>query len=139
MKNINNKNGSTLATMPIILLVSMMLIIIVGTLIINNFMPFLWYQKMQNLMQKYMFVIEKFGYLTSLEKRQLYTELDNKGFNIEDIMVIAPETEKEYGELITFKIIYNYKNKKVTIKNGMFSFEEKTTPITVDMYSYSKK
>lgn len=57
--------------MPIILVISVIVIIFVGVFIINTIIPFIWYEKLNSIAQKYMFVVEKYGYLTENEKNVL--------------------------------------------------------------------
>ena len=64
IKNIKYKKGNVIVTAPIILLCCMFLILVLGTFYINAIKPFIWYEKLNNISNKYMFIIEKYGYLT---------------------------------------------------------------------------
>lgn len=107
------KKGNTVVTYPLILVVSVISIIMIGIFLVNSIFPFIWYQKLNMTAQKYMFVIEKFGYLTDLEKNNLINDLASQGFDASQIQISAPSKRKTYGELIEFKIIYNYKYKNI--------------------------
>ena len=109
----NNKKGNVVVTYPLILFISIMCIIVISIFFINSIFPFIWYQKLNLIAQKYMFVIEKFGYLTDLEKNNLINDLASQGFDASQIQISAPSKRKTYGELIEFKIIYNYKYKNI--------------------------
>ena len=106
----------------------------VGIFFINSIFPFIWYQKLNSTAQKYMFIIEKFGYLTDLEKANVINELNSQGFDINNIELYAPSNKKSYGELIEFKIVYKYKYKNIS----EFKLEEKTINMVVTKSSYSK-
>lgn len=130
----NNKKGNTAVTYPLILFISIMCIIIISIFFINSIFPFIWYQKLNLITQKYMFVIEKFGYLTDLEKNTLIKELATQGFDTSKIEIYAPNNKKSYGELLDFKIKYKYKYKNI---NG-FTLQDKTINMVVSKSSYSK-
>ena len=133
------KIGNSVLTVPIMLLTSSMFIVIVGVYIINLIIPFLWYEKLNSTSQKYMFVIEKYGYLTEIEKSSLLTDLENQGFDISYIEIIAPNIIKNYGELIEFEIKYKVKRKTPIMLKGNVNLEEKYIDMVVKKYSYSKR
>lgn len=133
-----NKKGNTTFTLPIILVIAMIFIVLIGTYIISLITPFIWYEKLNSISQKYMFVIEKYGYLTDLEKSNLVNDLKNDGFNISYIEIIAPNVKKNYGELIEFKIKYKVIQKNPTISNGVIRNTQKDINMSIKKYSYSK-
>lgn len=132
------KKGNTVATYPLIVIISIISIIIVGTFFVNSIFPFIWYQKLNSTAQKYMFVIEKFGYLTNVEKNNLIKDLTEQGFDQNYIEIYAPEQRRTYGELIEFKLIYKYKHKNVGIINNIFSSKDKYINMQISKNSYSK-
>jgi hypothetical protein len=87
---------------------------------------------------KYMFVIEKFGYLTEEEKNLLIHELNEAGFESTKLNLKYPDEVKNYGELIEFEIRYTLITRLPTIKNGKYEFEEKETILAVRKNSFSK-
>lgn len=115
-----------------------MCITFLAVFVINSIIPFIYYQKLFSMANKYMFVIEKFGYLTKEEKESLRFELNNSGFNIENVSIVCPEDQKEYGELIEFKLIYKLYTKMPELNNGKFEYNEKETILTVVKNSFSK-
>lgn len=131
------KEGNTVLTMPLVLGVSILLIIIMCVFTINLIIPFVWYQKLQVVAYKYMYVIEKYGYLTISEKDTLVEELESKGFDKEEIDVVVPNGPKGYGELIEFEIKYNYKQKLPSLDGG-FKIVTKTVPININKIIVSK-
>lgn len=138
MNKINFKKGNTAITIMISFLIITVLLIIIGYTIINLFIPFIYYQKLDTISNKYLFVIEKFGYLTSSEKNNLINDLENQGFNTEEINIIYPATQKSYGELIEFTLEYNVINKSININNGIIGLYDKETKISVRKNSFSK-
>jgi len=138
MSNIRYKNGNSAVTVPIILVISIFMIIIMGTYIINSIIPFIYHQKLITLANKYMFVIEKFGYLTDEEKNLLESELNDSGFDISRIILKYPNELKNYGELIEFEIDYILVLKTPTIVDGTYNLIEKETILKVRKNSFSK-
>ena len=136
MKNL--KKGSAVATYPVIIFVSSICLIAIGIFLINSIFPFIWYQKLNSTAQKYMFVIEKFGYLTDTEKQNLLNELSTQGFNVNNIRITAPQTRKLYGELIELKIEYDYEHKNIIFANNRFNTLNNKINMVVSKNSYSK-
>ncbi|MEG0872741.1 MAG: hypothetical protein RSE00_02015 [Clostridia bacterium] len=139
MKYNLNKKGESAITMPLILIISVIFIVVIGVYIINCIIPFLWYEKLNSISQKYMFVIEKYGYLTVEEKENLVKDLNNRGFNTENIQIDAPNNIKEYGELLEFSIRYKLVIKTPTISNNILNSKEKQIYITVKKNSFCKR
>ena len=138
MKNkIIRKTGNTVLTMPLVIGISFVLIITLCVFAINSIIPFVWYQKLQVVGYKYMYIIEKYGCLTASEKDMLIDELTNKGFDRSELKVNAPSFPKNYGELIEFEIKYNYKQKLPSLDGG-FKMVTKYIPINIDKIIVSK-
>ena len=55
-----SKKGSTFMITPIIVLFSSIFILIIGMFFVNAIRPFICYEKLNSISNKYMFVIEKF-------------------------------------------------------------------------------
>ena len=100
--------------------------------------PFIVYEKMNKVSQKYMFIVEKYGYLTKAEKENLKNDLKNEGFNIENIMLEVPENKRDYGELVNIKIEYNLYQKLPIIERGIIKTNNNLITIRVQKYSYIK-
>lgn len=132
------KRGSAIVTAPFIVIISVFVIIAVGTYLINTIIPFIYYEKLNNICTKYMFVIEKFGYLSLDEKTSLIQELNKQGFDTSKIILEYPSNLKNYGELIEFNISYKLLIKTPNIVNGKYALNEKETIITIRKNSFSK-
>lgn len=132
------RKGNAIATYPLIIFMCVLFIIIIGVFFINSIIPFIWYQKLNTVTQKYMFVIEKFGYLTDLEKQNFINELEEKGFDKNNIEIIAPEERKTYGELIELKVNYKYIYNKINYYQRMFSKEANYINMEIKKSSFSK-
>lgn len=130
-----NKKGEI--TQIFTLLVSFAILIITIVYIINMLTPFIWYQKLQNIADKYLYIVERFGYLTEDEENELYKDLIGEGFDINNILVECPNKKLEYGKKFNFNITY-----KLKLQYGMFSGEikreTKEVLIHVKKYGYSK-
>jgi lipopolysaccharide/colanic/teichoic acid biosynthesis glycosyltransferase len=127
-----------MVTIPFLLIVSVFMIIIIGTYMMNSIIPFIYHQKLITIANKYMFVIEKFGYLTEEEKSLLNNELITSGFDISKISLKYPNELKEYGQLIELEIDYILVLKMPTISNGTYGSIEKETILKVKKNSFSK-
>jgi lipopolysaccharide/colanic/teichoic acid biosynthesis glycosyltransferase len=127
-----------MVTIPFLLIVSVFMIIIIGTYMMNSIIPFIYHQKLITIANKYMFVIEKFGYLTEEEKSLLNNELITSGFDISKISLKYPSELKEYGQLIELEIDYTLVLKTPIISNGTYGSIEKETILKVKKNSFSK-
>ena len=102
--------------------------------VIECITPFILQQKLQAVATKYMYVIEKYGYLTNDEINSMLEELSSKGFNTVNIDIVYPKSKRNYGELLELKITYRYVSKIQSIPNaGMDSRD-----LVVSRVSYSK-
>ena len=134
----NRKKGNSLIVTPIVVTISIIGVLLIGMILVNVIKPFVWQQKLNKISNKYMFVIEKYGYLTSKEKDNMLSELSNSGFNINDIFINVPTSGKSYGELINFKIEYKTYYESIKFYDGKISIEKKPITINVNKNSYSK-
>ena len=128
------KRGSSILATPIMISISMISLIMLTMLIVNLIMPFTIYQKLDNIATKYIFVIEKFGYLTESEKNNLLSDLNQEGIDSNYIKLEYPKKKEPYGNLITLKISYEY---AYNIINFEINKKEKTI-ISVTKNSFSK-
>ncbi len=133
-----NKRGNTIVVTPIIVIICIVAIIIVGMTLMNSLMPLIFQQKLNKISEKYMFVIEKFGYLTENERKNLLNDLENNGFEKDNIVISVPNYKKTYGELIEFNILYKAKYKSIGFNGGRIEINYKTIDIGVKKCSYSK-
>jgi len=131
----NKKNGNV--TMTITLIVSLGLLLIVAIYIINTIIPFVWYQKLQAVADKYVYIIEKFGYLTADEERELYQELEQDGFDLSRVTLDCPKSYLEYGTLFKFEITYSLQQEYSVIADGIKN-EARTVLLQIRKYGYSK-
>lgn len=130
-----NKYGN--ATMAITLIVSLGFLLIFTVYIINSITPFIWYQKLQAIADKYIYIVEKFGYLTEDEEKELYKELETKGFDISKVVLECPKSYQEYGTCFEFKITYTLSQEYSIISNGIKN-EAREVPLQIKKYGYSK-
>ena len=131
----NKKEGNI--TTSITLIISLAFLIIIAIYIINMIVPFIWYQKLQGIANKYVYVIERYGYLTNSEEKELYEELKEEGFDLAYIQVDCPKNRLEYGTLFKFEIKYELQQQYNVILNGIKN-EARTIPLKIKKYSYSK-
>lgn len=131
----NKKQGNITTTITLIVALGFLLVFTVY--IINTILPFIWYQKLQAITNKYVYVIERFGYLTDSEEKALYDELEEAGFEVNNIQLECPKSYLEYGTLFKFEITYNLYQEYNIILNGIKN-EARIIPLTIRKYGYSK-
>ena len=131
----NKKQGNVTAT--ITLIISLAFLLITAVYIINIITPFVWYQKLQAVAEKYVYIIERFGYLTDEEEQELYQELKQEGFEIDKIILDCPKSYLEYGTLFKFEITYNLSQEYSVIANGIKN-EARNISLQIRKYGYSK-
>ena len=131
----NKRKGN--ATTAITLTISFALLLVFTIYIINTILPFIWYQKLQAVVDKYVYVVEKFGYLTDSEEKELYKELEADGFDLQKIQLDCPKTYLEYGTLFKFEITYNLYQEYSVISDGIKN-EARIIPLKIRKYGYSK-
>lgn len=124
------KKGSTAVSVAILTVVGIMLVCVLIAYIINLITPLILQQKLQAIANKYMYVVEKYGYLTEKEKDELLEELESESFDISRITLNYPSVKRPYGEILELSITYKYNSIPV------FGMEERN--ITVKKNSYSK-
>lgn len=133
-----NKKGSSFITTPIITACSLIILIIFFITIVNYIKPFIWFEKLSIITQKYLYVVERFGKLTDNERKDLDIDLINKGFDIDKIKISMPKQDLKYGNLFEFGISYDYPQKELVFENGVLTFKEKILPLRVSKYGYIK-
>lgn len=130
-----NKKGNI--TQIFTLIVAIAILIITTVYLVNMLAPFIWYQKLQNIADKYVYVVERFGYLTVSEKEELYQELAKEGFDISCITIECPSKKMVYGQKFEFNITY-----KLTLEhgvlNGINASESKIVWLHIKKHGYSK-
>ena len=130
-----NKRGDI--TQVLTLIVSLAILVITIMYVIKMLIPFIWYQKLQNIADKYVYVVERFGYLTESEKEELYSELVREGFDINNVALECPHKRLEYGEKFNFNLTYRLKIEYVILTNNV-ERETKEVLLHVKKYGYSK-
>lgn len=122
--------------MSIIMSVSLILIILISTYVINLIQPFIVYEKLNNISLKYMYIIEKYGYLTDKEKSNMLNELKSSGIDTSNIKISAPTSKMTYGKLIELKVEYSMQINMPSLQNSNNS--NKTINLVINKSSYSK-
>ena len=131
----NEKHGNI--TTVITLIISLAFLLVAAIYIINTLTPFVWYQKLQAVAEKYVYITEKFGYLTDSEEQELYQELKQDGFEIDKVTLDCPKSYLEYGTLFKFEITYTLEQKYNIISNGIKT-EARSVLLQITKYGYSK-
>lgn len=101
-----DKIGSLMITMPIVLVISILVLVTVISLIVQLISPIILYQKLNTIVQKYAFIMEQFGELTSEEIESLEKELEQKGFDKEKLKIEMISVGKYYGMQLQLRVQY---------------------------------
>ena len=131
----NIKKGNVSYIFTLIISIGMLFITIIT--IINMLTPFIWYQKLESIVSKYLYVVEKFGYITTFEKDTMLKELKNEGFDTNKIIIICPETRLPYGSNFKFEVVYKLNFNNILYQNEI-KRETKEILLHVKKYGYSK-
>lgn len=124
-------------TSAITLIVSLGFLVVIAMYIINTIVPFIWYQKLQEVANKYVYIIEKFGYLTNDEEKELYEDLKEMGFDIQNIKAKYPKEPLNYGTLFEFELKYDLRQTNAIISSGIKN-EARIVSLKIKKYGYSK-
>ena len=117
------------------------IILFVGFIFIYNIFtmmkPCFVYQSIYTVISRYIFIYEKFGYLTEEEITSLNYELSklctNKNYELS-----VPTEKKQYGDEVNFKFNYLYSYYTINLNEKGFIRKKKTIPIKINRYSYVK-
>lgn len=131
-------SGTTLLTIPILLFFCFIFLLTVGVFLMNIMKSFVWYEKLNHISNEYIFLIEKFGYLTVSEKEKLEEDLRKSGFEIEKIKIEYPDKKVPYGTLIQFCIQYELDIPMLNFINKLDKRKNQNIIIEVNKYSFSK-
>ena len=132
-----NKNGSSAISTTLSTMFCIFLLAIFAVSIMQMLMPFLAYQKMQTVVVKYMYVIEKYGYLTKAEYNNLISDVVSCGIDEKTISIEYPSSPQVYGTLLKLKVQGDYTSNLV-IWSDSISHKLTKTNLCVTKYSYSK-
>lgn len=132
-----NKNGSSAISTTLSTMFCIFLLAIFAVSIMQMLMPFLAYQKMQTVVVKYMYVIEKYGYLTKAEYNNLISDVVSCGIEEKTISIEYPSSPQVYGTLLKLKVQGDYTSNLV-IWSDSISHKLTKTNLCVTKYSYSK-
>ncbi len=112
-----NNRGSEVITTPLVIAIGLILIAMLIVFCVNILMPYIWYEKLSSTCLKYVFVMEEYGYLTSIEKNNLVNELKNQGFDTSKLTIQSTSKRQMYGSPIFLNARYVYKMKLPLIGN----------------------
>ena len=128
----NQKRGSEILTTPIIIAIGILFVAILIVFSIQIVTPYIWYEKLSITCLKYVFVMEEYGYLTSIEKKYLEEELIEQGFEKKNLIISCTNKRQMYGNPVYLNVNYNYLVKLPIIG-------ERTIPMNITRESVSKR
>lgn len=139
MKRIQNRKGNSVVTMPFVLVFGMVCIIMMGTFVVSAITPFIWYEKLHMVANRYLFIVEKYGYLTEIEQQHLLQDLQEQGFEKEKVKLEVTDSIKGYGEPIFLTLSYPVDQKLPVWLNGSLGKENNEVWIRVHKDSFCKR
>lgn len=129
---LKNQRGSEVLTTPVLIALGTILLATLLVFSIKIVTPYIWYEKLSSTCLKYVFVMEEFGYLTNIEKRNLLEELRRQGFDENKLIISCTSKRQEYGTPIYLKVDYTYLLNLPIVG-------EKTIEMQIDRQSVSKR
>ncbi len=111
----NKKLGNAAISNTIIFFITTILLIYLGIYLFNIMSVFVWYQKLNNIYEKYRLVVESYGNLTENEEKNLYSDLKAEGFELSKVKLDIPKDKKYYGDEIKFEIKYSVSINKLKL------------------------
>lgn len=123
----NKKLGNAAISNTIIFFITTILLIYLGIYLFNIMSVFVWYQKLNNIYEKYRLVVENYGNLTENEEKNLYSDLKAEGFELSKVKLDIPKDKKYYGDEVKFEIKYSVSINKLKL----ISKEEQVIDIKV--------
>lgn len=133
------KKGISMISNFIIVLVSILIMTSIFVFSINAIIPFIWYEKLNNIALKYMFVIEKYGYLTENEKNTMLDDMQKQGFDISKVRLDYPKGKEAYGQLIHLNIYYDLYIDTISFSNEAIALKRQDIPINISKNSFCKR
>ncbi len=140
MKNlqiINNKRGETLIAVVFVTFVCIMITVYIFYYLFNIINVFICYEKLNNIALKYMFILERFGYITAEEKKEMVNDLTSNGFDEENITINVPTLKSKFGEKLELSIEYKFRLDSIIV-NNVFSKETEYINLKVKKACYNK-
>ena len=123
----NKKLGNAAISNTIIFFITTILLIYLGIYLFNIMSVFVWYQKLNNIYEKYRLIVESYGNLTENEEKNLYSDLKAEGFELSKVKLDIPKDKKYYGDEVKFEIKYSVSINKLKL----ISKEEQVIDIKV--------
>ena len=134
MKN----KGSTILVVPIIWTMTILIFLFLILMSVRVMEPL--YQKMSETALKYIFIMEEYGYLNKDDQNAIKSELGQKGFDINNIIITGTDEIKEYGEIVELTLTYKHPYKKYKFNSAFFpEYIEEYIDINVHKKGVSKR
>ena len=135
MKNLQiiNKRGETLIAVVFVTFVCIMITVYIFYYLFNIINVFICYEKLNNIALKYMFILERFGYITA----EMVNDLTLNGFDEENITINVPTLKSKFGEKLELSIEYKFRLDSIIV-NDVFSKETEYINLKVKKACYNK-
>ncbi len=137
-KIITVKRGNTSLTIVFVTFICIIISIYIVSYIFNIINVFICYQKLNNISLKYMFILEKYGYLTQDEKDELFNDLQKNNIDTSNVVIDVPEDISSFGTKLDFVIEYKYKLNRIFFSENSFGLNVDYINISVKRSCYSK-
>ncbi len=135
IKIIKNNRGD-IAT-PILTILGVITIVAFLVLTFEKLVPAVTYINANQIVRKYMLVMENEGGLSKEHRAKMIGELKQKGVNVDETSISAP-VRVPYGEDLTLTLAYNYKYSELALSGFDIKRTEKTMPMRISRSTVSR-
>ena len=135
-KIIKNIRGD-IAT-PILTVLGIVTITAFLVLTFEKLSPAATYIKSNQIARKYSLIMENEGGLSSNNKAKMISELGQKGINVDESNIWAPESVN-YGEDLTLSLSFDYESSELMVSGFQISKTAKKIPITISRSTVSRR
>lgn len=137
MFNLLSSKRGDIAT-PILTILGIVTIVAFLVLTFDKLAPASIYIKANQIVRKYSLIMENEGGLSRENKLRMISELAQKGINVDESNISAPESVG-YGEDLTLTLSFNYKTSELMVSGFKISRVEKSLPITISRSTVSRR
>lgn len=137
---ISSEKGNSMVAVPIIVVIIFFIFIVFSVTFVNILKPFVVYEKLSSTSLKYIFIMEEYGYLTAKERAKLKKDLEDKGLEIDRIILRATDEKRDYGEPVSLILSYKCALTLPSFDNSFVPIlTQKDVEVKVSKYSFSKR
>ncbi len=130
------KKANSVITLPLLIAFATIAIGVLSIFLISLIKPYILYEKLLSTSLRYMFVLEEYGYLNENDKKLLINELENQGFNKENIVIDTTKEKVQYGDSVYLIIEYRYNMSLPFFKDNSLAIKKDKKDILMRVVKY---